>query len=228
MIDSYYLMLTIRRTMQLCVMAGFIAAAAPALLHADETKSSLDRMQPGRYTIEYKEGLVTVLANDANTEQLLTEFAQKSGIVFNKYTGKSPKTTLDLKDVPAEDFLNRILGSFVTTSKKKNGLTLISAVRIMDEGPENPNVPPPPPRAEENPEVGGPLPPQAGDSERERFPESPWRRSKSSSRRRSFRDPKNPPDASQPPGEEGEPISPPPDIPVPPEEMQFPDTNPAP
>ena len=104
-----------------------------------------EQLAKGKYEITCEGAKVTVRANDANTVQLLQEFSRKRGITFNKYVGKTKTVTLDLNGVKVEEFLNRVLGSYVATSKKKNGAAQISKVTIMDEGEEGAS----PPRAEE-------------------------------------------------------------------------------
>ncbi|MEJ2745918.1 MAG: hypothetical protein P8123_09595, partial [bacterium] len=101
-----------------------------------------ERLDKGKYEITCEGAKVTVRANDANTVELLQEFAKKSGITFNKYVGKRNTTTLDLSSVKTEEFLNRVIGSYVATSKRKNGVAQISKVTIMDE--EEDTSPPPP------------------------------------------------------------------------------------
>lgn len=137
----------------------------------------------GKYEIACEGAKVTVHANDANTVQLLQEFSRKSGITFNKYVGKTTTVTLDLSGVTVEDFLNRVLGSYVATSKKKNGATQISKVTIMDEEGEDAS----PPRAEDKSKEKPRRPTREERS-------SPWRR------KRSTRTPrKRTPDEPRPP-----------------------------
>jgi len=176
------------------------------------------QLKRGGYEIRCDGGVVTVRANDANVVQLLTEFSLKSGITFNKYVGKTHTATLDLSGVTVEEFLNRVIGSYVATSKKKNGGTHISSVTIMDEGGENPppRDEPPPPNEPEASDAGPKVMPQ-GPPREER--EVPWRRdrSKKPSRRRMPHD-TQPPDSPPPqPPEESSPAPPPADGAQPPE-----------
>jgi len=176
------------------------------------------QLKRGEYEIICDGGLVTVRANDANVVQLLTEFSRKSGITFNKYVGKAQTATLDLSGVTVEEFLNRVIGSYVATSKKKNGSTHISSVTIMDEGGENPppRDEPPPPNEPQASDAGPRVMPNRPPQEKR---EVPWRRdrSKKPSRRRMPHD-AQPPDSPppQPPGESGQ-VPPPADGAQPPE-----------
>jgi len=165
----------------------------------------------GAYEISCVGDGVTVRANDANVVELLKEFSLKSGITFNKYIGKTQTITLDLSGVTAEEFLNRVIGSYVATSKKKNGSVHLSTVTIMDEGGEDAAVPhePPPPREPEVPPEGPRMVPH-GPTREERGP--PWRKDPSarSSRRRMPRE-SPPPDSPPRSAEESKEMPPPPE-----------------
>lgn len=168
-------------------------------------------LNKGGYEISCDAGKVTVLANDANVVQLLKEFSQKSGIAFNKYIGKTQTVTLDLSGVTVEEFLDRLLGSYVATSKKKNGNVHISSVTIMDEGGENPPArhEPPPPREPEASDSGPRAMPHGPGREGR---ESPWRKDRSSkSSRRRMPPESRPPDSPPQPAEESGLVPPPPD-----------------
>jgi len=104
-----------------------------------------EQLPPGQYKIGYENGLVTIKANEANVPQLLEDFSKASGITFNKYLGSSPKVSLDLHKARVDDFLHKVLGSYVAKSKKKDGVEIIYSVTVMDEEADSP--PPPPPDA---------------------------------------------------------------------------------
>jgi hypothetical protein len=123
----------------------FLISMLAALSTPSFAQEEEKELAPGAYVIRYKDGLVTARANEASVEEMLKEFAEKSGITFNRYDGKIKKVTLDLKDADVEDFLNRVLKSYATKSKKKNGKIFVSAVTIFEESA----VSEPPPKSEE-------------------------------------------------------------------------------
>jgi len=187
-----------------------LALVAPVLLITPlAAQPEREQLPPGGYEISYCDGLVTVRANEANVPKVLEEFSNKSGVTFNKYLGKVSKISLDLRKAKVDEFLNKVLGSYVTKSKKKDGVELISSVTIMDEGSENP--PPPPASAPREPQMRdspAPGPPQGpGDMDKSSLKERmrrPYRR----------RTPRAPGSVSRPelvpPGTEELPVPPPP------------------
>jgi len=202
----------------------------------------------GQFQMRCENGKITVTSNEANVERLLTEFSQKSGVIFNKFVGKTQNATLDLKEAPFEDFLSRVLGSYVTKSKKVNGQVVVSSVTVMDEGTgTSPGANPPPPGP---PTPGNDQPAGQGrygrPDDAQAREEALKRRRKR--RRRPFRGgagpeeaepsvpPENPPPEVQPPQEQPPPADqpppppdqppPPPDHPQPPPDQPPPDAPP--
>ncbi len=110
----------------------FISAAL-ILSHPLFAQAEEDELRAGQYEISYEDGLVTARANEADVEALLKDFSNKSGISFNKYSGKIKKASLDLEDVEVDDFLNRLLDSYVTRAEKIDGKIFISSVTILEE-----------------------------------------------------------------------------------------------
>jgi hypothetical protein len=119
-------------------------------IQAQDAQQTRD-LPSGQYTIEYSSGLVTVTANEANVEAMLKEFSEKSGIEFNKYAGKVNKITLSLERVEVDEFLNKVLKSYATKAKKKDGKIIISSVTVMDESPEGAGAAPAPRREKQQP-----------------------------------------------------------------------------
>jgi hypothetical protein len=144
-------------------VTSLIAVLALSLHGSAWAQNEAAKLPHGQYTVGYDDGKVTVYANEASTESLLQDFSQKSGISFNKFTGKTTTVTLNLDRVTVEEFLDRVIASYVTKSRKVDGAIRISSVTIMDEGAESP-PPPPPPQPEE---ARGPAEPSA-----ERGPEA--------------------------------------------------------
>lgn len=132
-------------------LAAIIASIVPHLI----AQPAGTPLPPGRFDLTSNGTTVTVRANEASVPELLEDFSNKSGIAFNKYLGKIEKTTLDLQDVKVEEFLNRVLGSYIAKSRKKDGVAAISSVTIMDEGKEGSS---PPSRAPARKEAPTPRP----------------------------------------------------------------------
>lgn len=148
---------------------ALLALVAPVFLAIPvAAQPERGQLPPGGYEISYSDGLVTVRANEANVPKLLEDFSNKSGITFNKYLGKVAKISLDLRKAKVDEFLGKVLGSYVTKSKKKDDVELISSVTIMDEGSENPPAPPASaPREPAMRDAPAPGPPQApGDTDK--------------------------------------------------------------
>jgi hypothetical protein len=147
----------------LILMAGMNLPAETgktgADLSAESNKTDEREPAPGRFEITYENGLLSVKANEVNVETLLKEFARKAQVTFNKYTGTTQTISLNLNEVPVEQFLDRVLDNYVAKSKKKNGITIISAVTILDSSPQGP-APPPPPSREQEREEKDPARPQ--------------------------------------------------------------------
>lgn len=118
----------------LLCLASLVCAQAPAPTPA-----------PGKFELRCARGLISVSSNEASVEQMLMDFSQKSGVVFNKFVGKTRNATMDLKDAKYEEFLGRVLGSYVAKSKKVDGVVVVSSVTVMDEGAGESSSPPPPP-----------------------------------------------------------------------------------
>jgi hypothetical protein len=95
-------------------------------------------------------GRITVTSDEAPVEQLLSEFSRRSGVTFNRFTGKSATATLDLRDAAYEEFLSRLLGSYVAKSRRIDGQVVVSEVTVMDEGTGSA----PPPVSGGEPSVG--------------------------------------------------------------------------
>jgi hypothetical protein len=114
--------------LSIAIFAIHVSAFIPLCALAEDAQ-----LGKGKHEITCKGPKVTVRANEADAAQLLQDFSKKSGITFNKYVGKRKTVTLDLNGVKTEEFLNRVLGSYVATSKKKNGEIYINKVTIMDE-----------------------------------------------------------------------------------------------
>ncbi len=191
------------------ILAIAIFAVIPQLSTPVTDDEEGTRLGKGQYEINCVNGAVTVRANDANVPDLLREFSRKSGVTFNKYIGKTQTITLDLSGVTDEEFLNRVLGSYVATSKKKNGTVHISRITIMDEGGEDGGAPrEPPSRLEPKAPPEGPGIAPGGPAREEGRP--PWRKDRSarSSRRRMRSEARlpastpRPPDSTPPPIEE--------------------------
>ena len=135
------------------IVFALLALTALSLPRALAAQTAATPIPQGQFQMRCENGKITVTSNEANVESLLTEFSQKSGVMFNKFVGKTQNATLDLKEVPFEDFLSRVLGSYVTKSKKVDGQVVVSSVTVMDEGTgTSPGASPPPP---------GPPPPGA-------------------------------------------------------------------
>jgi len=126
------------------IVAALFLSPRPAS-GAQDKASKLPR---GQFTLTWEGGRVTVHANEASTESILRDFSQKSGIGFNKFTGKTGQVTLNLEGAAVEELLDRLIGSYVTQSKRVNGGIRICSVTIMDEGAEGAPPPPPPPPEE--------------------------------------------------------------------------------
>ncbi len=104
-----------------------LAAALPP-------RSSATPVPTGGFEMRCENGRITVTSNEAPVEQLLSEFSRKSGVTFNKFAGKSATATLDLRDAAYEEFLSRLLGSYMAKSRKIDGQMVVSEVTVMDEG----------------------------------------------------------------------------------------------
>lgn len=182
----------------------------PAALAAQPAATPVPQ---GAFEMRCANGRITVASNEAPVERLLSEFSQKSGVTFNKFVGKSATATLDLRDAAYEEFLSRVLGSYVAKSRKIDGQAVVNAVTVMDEGPGSPPAVPPPPISGADPSIKG-----------ERLEETPARE-EALRRRRRRRRPRDPgPEASEP---AANPENPPPDA-VPPPENPPPDAVPPP
>ncbi len=124
----------------LCAMTPLLL---PGLLaaQADPEKP----LQKGEFRLSCERARVSVTSNEASSERILEDFSGKSGVVFNRYTGKEPNVTLDLRNVTYDDFLGRVLGSYGTKKKRVNGEVVVSSVTVMDDGDGSAAAPPPPP-----------------------------------------------------------------------------------
>jgi hypothetical protein len=210
---------------------ALLAITALCLPRSLSAQTAATPIPQGQFQMRCENGKITVTSNEANVERLLTEFSQESGVTFNKFVGKTQNATLDLKEAPFEDFLSRVLGSYVTKSKKVDGQVVVSSVTVMDEGTgtspgANPPPPGPPPPGNDQPAGQG----RYGRTDDAQAREEALKRRRKR-RRRPFRGgaagpegvepsvpPENPPPEAQPPPEQPPPVDqppPPPDQPPP-------------
>jgi len=191
-----------------------LAAALPP-------RSSATPVPTGGFEMRCENGRITVTSNEAPVEQLLSEFSRKSGVTFNKFAGKSATATLDLRDAAYEEFLSRLLGSYMAKSRKIDGQMVVSEVTVMDEGTGSA----PPPVSGGDPSVG-----QERQEETRAREEALQRR-----RRRRRRPPRRPAQDAEAPAAQPENQPPPPAAPPdqppdaePPPEAPPPDEEPPP
>ncbi|MEI6634307.1 MAG: hypothetical protein WCP22_10885 [Chlamydiota bacterium] len=207
-----------------------LALAALSLPRALAAQTAATPIPQGQFQMRCENGKITVASNEANVERLLTEFSQKSGVTFNKFLGKTQNATLDLKEAPFEDFLSRVLGSYVTKSKKVDGQVAVSSVTVMDEGTgispgANPPPPGPPPPGNDQPAGQGRI----GRTDDAQAREEALKRRRNR-RRRPSRGQTGQGGAEAPVPQENPPpeIQPPPDQPPPPEQPPPPPDQPPP
>lgn len=216
----------------LCALAALIALLPPLPLAAEAAAEG--PLAHGQFNIWCHDGKVTVSSNEANVEQILEEFSRITGVTFNKFVGKTVNTTLDLKGASYEDFLDRVLGSYVTKSKKVDGTVVLGSVTVMDEGPEGQPGSNPPPAPQNKPAEPGRIGSGAGDGQsreealkrRRRRRRKPFRGNVGQDGAEAPAAPENPPPEPQPipqeqPTREAEPSvdAPPAEVPPPPSDQ---------